>query len=293
MNTAKPSNIVGPALFGRYLLTSEPESNNSAEAILSNDNDLALELLDFVNATEKSGFNYDKVVIRVSEAIAGRDFLVLLSLLHINSHLSVGCLQGGMSFLASNLKSVLDVSNSGANTASIEQSIERLSNIEVTFSIQDSDNADDSALNFNCGSIIEAFSNGKVNISSDEKKSSDCPRSRVWYVRFGDGLRRIINGTETSKYDWNELLLNRKSSLTIAAKAHLQTIYGAKVYSKRVSTLFRNINSPIDESVWRKCRHYRSRISSQLKRLAKNISNLTPPSPKGSIFLLPRLIIDF
>lgn len=292
MNTAKPNIIVGPALFGRYLLSPESENNQIAKAALPEGNQFTNSLLDFAYETDTSGSKFDRAELQLSEAISGRDFLVLLALLHVSKTLSVANLDGGFSFLASDLKTVLDLSNSGANTLAIEGSITRLSKINVSAVISDSKCSDGRKFTVDFGSIISEFSNGRIEIQEDIDSEIECrSRARVWFMRFGLGFNKVLSNTETTKYDWEELTSHRKSSLIVAGCAHVQTIYGKK-HPKKVSTFFRNINTPIITATWGKCRHYRSKLSNQLKRLSKNISRLTPPDTGTSLFHLPRLLVS-
>ncbi|MFT2111989.1 hypothetical protein [Marinomonas sp. 2405UD68-3] len=267
--------VISPALFARYFLKSDASKKIPTKAPINKGNFHEL-IIDYIGRERSNDYDIE---MHLTDSIFSRDFLVLLALFKIErSDLSIHSIDGGFSFLATDIRETLNLTNSGSNSDSIEQSIQRLSEIEFAIVAISKNEANDD-IELHTGRIVDTFST---------RTSSKGMRDRSWFVKLSDEFKLFRKHCEIVKHNMEDLLKCRKSATNIAIQAHIQTVSHNKnkTYAKKVTTLFKNINSEINSNKWVSDRHYRQKIGALVKNAARRILNIayTPPKKLFRLF---------
>lgn len=275
--------VLAPALFGRYLLS---DSQTSEEVEASLERSRAFDkLLDHAQKT----FSFDcskniDIKLNLSSAIYSRDFLVLLGITKImkTSKLHHKNVDGGFTFLSSDLREILSLTSGGQNIEMIEESLLRLANINISIVATQGDRRETLASE----DLFSEYATGG-------KKVSGRRRQRHWYVALTPLAELIFNfsSIEQTRYNISELIKVRKQPATLAVKAHYQTVdyEGGEVYDKKLYTLAKNCNIEINENLWLTDSKYRNKKSTKLQRVIESLS-LVFEKPKRILYMLSSLV---
>lgn len=286
--------VFAPAILGRYLITSSLEHCTPVVKELKRGSKLDALIHDF---HVKSGIAAHKggeitTKIAASQPIYCRDFIVLLGLIHIQRTpaLHLAHLDGGLSFMLSDLREILKLSSGGANSRMLRESLERLQKIK--FSLIASQNGQDHIIEtFN---IFDAVDTGLIKSTADTG-TKRIYNSRSWHVAFSSTFLHLLmhSNNEQTAFDLEDLIKYRKNTLALSVQIHYKTAsYGQFVFDKRLIVLMNNTNTPIDSKRWRKDLLYRLNMSNKIRRALSAI-NVSFKSAIKNLLTLPSQLVTY
>lgn len=259
-------NIFAPTLFGRSLVGSTKTSAPTTTELTHQDEALKKELLTVcrIPVTTRN-ISTARVFFNASSRLFARDWLVLLSLLHIEktSSLNFETLFGKV-WLLSDLRSILELSSSGSTTEYINEAFDRLN--EITFNVEiEIDGQTYTALD-----EFRLFD--EVPRTNRNNDNSSIYRSREWSHKISKELEFLLEYSVETKYDLKQLLSIRRNPTAIALKTHSMTKGLSKkgIFKMRIQSLLNNI-CPVDTNIWATKPKLRNNILRQFKRALEKI----------------------